>query len=52
MATNLIASRLMVRKAATALENNEKEAVSLCSAAKYFTTEKCSEVNKFYIHQD
>ncbi len=41
MATDLMASRLMVRNAALALENNQKDLVLLCSMAKLFATEKC-----------
>jgi len=41
MATDLMASRLMVRNAALALENNQKDLVPLCSMAKLFATEKC-----------
>lgn len=41
MATSLMASRLMVRNAATALQNNHKDLVTLCSMAKVFATEKC-----------
>jgi isobutyryl-CoA dehydrogenase len=41
MATSLMASRLMVRNAALALESNHKDLVYLCSMAKLFATEKC-----------
>ena len=41
MATSLLASRLLVRNAATALQNQHKDLVSLCSMAKLFATEKC-----------
>lgn len=47
MATDLIASRYMVRNAAIALQNNKEEAVSLCASAKYFTTGKCFDVSTF-----
>ncbi|KAJ4935715.1 hypothetical protein JOQ06_017243 [Pogonophryne albipinna] len=41
MATKLVASRLMVREAATALQENRSDAVSLCSMAKLFATDEC-----------
>ncbi|XP_023240614.1 isobutyryl-CoA dehydrogenase, mitochondrial-like [Centruroides sculpturatus] len=41
MATGLVASRLLIRKAAHALQNNLPETVSLCSMAKLFGTETC-----------
>ncbi|CAF0864879.1 unnamed protein product [Brachionus calyciflorus] len=41
MATDLMASRLMVRNAAQALETKHKDLVTLCSMAKLFATEKC-----------
>ncbi|XP_064110245.1 isobutyryl-CoA dehydrogenase, mitochondrial-like [Macrobrachium nipponense] len=41
MATDLVASRLLVRNAARALETGHKDTVSLCSMAKYYATEKC-----------
>ncbi|XP_068441626.1 isobutyryl-CoA dehydrogenase, mitochondrial [Clinocottus analis] len=41
MATKLVASRLLVRAAATALQENRPEAVSLCSMAKHFATDEC-----------
>lgn len=44
MATNLIASRHMIRSAATALDNNSPEAVPLCAMAKLFSTEQCFNV--------
>ncbi|KAG1678079.1 Isobutyryl-CoA dehydrogenase, mitochondrial [Nymphon striatum] len=44
MATNLKASRLLVRSAANSLENNFSDAVSLCSMAKFFGTEQCFEI--------
>ncbi|XP_035227843.1 isobutyryl-CoA dehydrogenase, mitochondrial-like [Stegodyphus dumicola] len=44
MASNLIASRLLVRKAAETLQKGGLETVSMCAAAKYFTTEKCFEI--------
>ncbi|XP_037533509.1 isobutyryl-CoA dehydrogenase, mitochondrial [Nematolebias whitei] len=41
MATKLVASRLMVRNAATALQENRTDAVTLCSMAKLFATDEC-----------
>ncbi|XP_061575535.1 isobutyryl-CoA dehydrogenase, mitochondrial [Cololabis saira] len=41
MATKLVASRLLVRQAATALQENRSDAVSLCSMAKLFVTDEC-----------
>ncbi len=41
MATDLMASRLLVRNAAVALQNQHKDLVTLCSMAKLFTTENC-----------
>ena len=44
MSTALIASRLMVRNAAVALQTDAPNKVALCSAAKLFATEQCSQV--------
>ncbi|XP_020784334.2 isobutyryl-CoA dehydrogenase, mitochondrial [Boleophthalmus pectinirostris] len=41
MATKLVASRLMVREAAKALQEGRSDAVSLCSMAKLFATDEC-----------
>uniref|UniRef100_A0A8P4K8I6 short-chain 2-methylacyl-CoA dehydrogenase n=1 Tax=Dicentrarchus labrax TaxID=13489 RepID=A0A8P4K8I6_DICLA len=41
MATKLVASRLLVREAATALQESRSDAVSLCSMAKLFVTDEC-----------
>uniref|UniRef100_A0AAY4AN84 Isobutyryl-CoA dehydrogenase, mitochondrial n=1 Tax=Denticeps clupeoides TaxID=299321 RepID=A0AAY4AN84_9TELE len=41
MATRLVASRLMVRQAAVALEESRSDAVALCSMAKLFATDEC-----------
>ena len=41
MATDLVASRLMVRTAASALQGGQPNAVSLCAMAKLFATDKC-----------
>lgn len=48
MATNLVASRLLVREAATALQENRPDAVSLCSMAKLFVTDECFNVSFFF----
>lgn len=45
MATKLVASRLLVREAATALQENRPDAVSLCSMAKLFATDECFNVS-------
>lgn len=44
MATKLVASRLIIRNAATALEDNHPNHVTLCSMAKLYATEACFEV--------
>uniref|UniRef100_A0A3Q1K8F5 Isobutyryl-CoA dehydrogenase, mitochondrial n=1 Tax=Anabas testudineus TaxID=64144 RepID=A0A3Q1K8F5_ANATE len=44
MATKLVASRLLVREAATALQENRPSAVSLCSMAKLFATDECFDI--------
>ncbi|RUS87563.1 hypothetical protein EGW08_004669 [Elysia chlorotica] len=44
MATQLVASRLMVRNAAVALDNKDANAVALCSMAKLFATEECFKI--------
>ena len=41
MATGLVASRLMVRNAARALQENAPSTVELCSMAKLFATDTC-----------
>ena len=41
MATELMASRLLVRNAAVALQRKHPDLVTLCSMAKLFTTERC-----------
>lgn len=41
MATSLVASRLMVRKAAVALDEGSANAVELCAMAKLFATDHC-----------
>lgn len=48
MATKLVASRLLVREAAKALQENRPDAVSLCSMAKLFVTEECFDVRVFF----
>lgn len=44
MATQLVASRLMVRNAANSLDNKYPESVALCSMAKLFATEQCFDI--------
>lgn len=44
MATKLVASRLLVRRAAESLDNNAPETIPLCSMAKLFATDNCFEV--------
>lgn len=44
MATEIVASRIFIRKAADSLQRNLPETVSLCSMAKYFATERCFDV--------
>lgn len=44
MATNLQASRLMVRNAAAAIDNNHPSVASLCAMAKLFATDHCFDI--------
>ena len=44
MATELEASRLMVLKAACALDSQDKQATKLCAMAKRYATDVCSEI--------
>jgi len=44
MFTKLIASRLLVRKAALALDQNARDTVTLCAMAKLFATDACFDV--------
>lgn len=46
MATKLVASRLLVRKAALALDHQSKDTVTLCAMAKLFATDACFEVRQ------
>ena len=46
MATQLVASRSMVRNAARALDTNHPDTVQLCSMAKLFATDNCFEVSQ------
>lgn len=46
MATKLVASRLMIRNAARALDSNSTDKVALCAMAKYFGTEQCTQVSQ------
>jgi len=41
MATRLVASRLIIRSAAVALQEEREDAVALCSMAKLFATDEC-----------
>ncbi|KAB1254889.1 Isobutyryl-CoA dehydrogenase; mitochondrial [Camelus dromedarius] len=41
MATRLVASRMMIRSAAVALQEEREDAVALCSMAKLFATDEC-----------
>ena len=50
LASKLVASRLMVRTAARALQENAPETVPLCSMAKYFATEECSKVYRIHLY--
>jgi isobutyryl-CoA dehydrogenase len=45
MFTKLVASRLLVRKAALALDQNAKDTVTLCAMAKLFATDTCFDVS-------
>jgi isobutyryl-CoA dehydrogenase len=44
MATKVVASRFLIRKAAETLQNKQPETVALCSLAKLHATESCFEV--------
>ncbi|CAI5693371.1 unnamed protein product [Oreochromis niloticus] len=41
MATKLVASRLLIREAAQALQEDRPDAVAVCSMAKLFATDEC-----------
>ena len=45
MAARLVASRLMIRTAATALQEEREDAIVLCSMAKLFATDECFAVS-------
>lgn len=45
MATRLVASRLMIRNAAVALQEEREDTVALCSMAKLFATDECFAVS-------
>lgn len=45
MAARLVASRLMIRTAAMALQEEREDAVVLCSMAKLFATDECFAVS-------
>ncbi|CAF1001558.1 unnamed protein product [Adineta ricciae] len=44
MCTKLVASRLLVRKAALALDHQSKDTVTLCAMAKLFATDACFDI--------
>ena len=44
MFTKLVASRMMVRKAALSLDQNARDTVTLCAMAKLFATDTCFDV--------
>ncbi|KAI6661143.1 Isobutyryl-CoA dehydrogenase, mitochondrial isoform X1 [Oopsacas minuta] len=44
MATKLVTSRVMVRRAADCLDNDTHDKVSMCSMAKLYATDSCFEV--------
>jgi alkylation response protein AidB-like acyl-CoA dehydrogenase len=48
MFTKLTASRLMVRKAALALDQNARDTVTLCAMAKLFATDTCFDVSDLF----
>lgn len=45
MASRLTASRLLVRSAAVALQEEREDAVALCAMAKLFATDECFAVS-------
>lgn len=45
MATNLAASRLMVRHAAASLDAQASNVASICAMAKLFATDHCFQVH-------
>ena len=45
MFTKLVASRLMVRKAAVSLDLHASDTVTLCAMAKVFATDTCFDVS-------
>ena len=49
MSTRLVASRLLVRRAAVALQNKDPDFVAACSMAKLFATEECTQVLQYDI---
>uniref|UniRef100_A0A8C5FFW4 Isobutyryl-CoA dehydrogenase, mitochondrial n=1 Tax=Gadus morhua TaxID=8049 RepID=A0A8C5FFW4_GADMO len=44
MATQLVASRLLVREAAAALQDDRADAAALCAMAKLFATDQCFDI--------
>ena len=49
MATELVASRLMIRNAAVALDEGHPNHVALCSMAKLYATEACFKVCYWFL---
>ena len=49
MATDLVASRLLVRQAAKAIDNKETIAVSMAAMAKLQATDKCFNVSSILL---
>lgn len=45
MSAHLVSSRLLVRNAATALDENHSDTVALCAMAKFMATEACFNVS-------
>lgn len=45
MATKLVASRLLIREAAQALQEDRPDAIAICSMAKLFATDECFNVS-------
>lgn len=49
MATDLVASRLLVRQAAQALDRHAPNRLALCAMAKLFATDKCFDVSEQFM---
>ena len=53
MASELLASRMLVRNAAVALDSKHPDTVALCAAAKMFATKHCQAVSyRLRLHMD